>query len=190
MLRSEVNDDALFVNRFIELDANGTVWKNEVYEILIDEFSIKGWSVSELLASYELCFSGFCQQKKGVVEAVQIIKNMGMKLALVSNGKSPFQERNFNSLGISHLFDVVIISEAVGLRKPDRAIFELAVKRLAVEPNKSIFVGDNPQADIIGSNKVGMYSIYITGHYGDKCDLADIVCEDFKKLPNIIKNAS
>lgn len=188
MLRSEVRDVNRFTERFIELDANGRVWKDEVYEILVSEFFISGWSVRELLTSYELCFSGFCKPKKGVIEAIKTIHKMGKRLALVSNGKSPFQERNFNSLGISYLFDAAIVSEAVGLRKPDSAIFELACQRLEVEPRKAIFVGDNPVADISGSKKAGMYSIYIPGHYGDKCDEADITCEVFQALPDMVKN--
>lgn len=189
MLRSQVHDASLFINRFIQLDSNGTVWKDEVYKTLIKEFAIVGWSVEELTTSYELCFSGFCQPKKGVLKAVNILYEMDLKLALVSNGKSPFQERNFNSLGISHLFDVVIISEAVGLRKPDRKIFELAVKRLSVDPHESVFVGDNPLADIEGSKKAGMYTVYIPGYYGKKCDDADIVCGNFLSLPYIVNNA-
>ena len=160
MLQSDVADKSLFVNRFIELDAYGTVWKDKVYEILVNEFSITQWSVSELLTSYELCFSGFCKPKQGVVQAIEILKKQGYKIALVSNGKSPFQERNFRSLGISHLFDLVIVSGAVGLRKPDKAIFELTCLKLAVKSEESIFVGDNPHADIRGANTVGMNSIY------------------------------
>ena len=189
MLRSEVRDENLFTERFIELDANGKVWKDEVYKTLVSEFSISRWSVKELLTSYELCFSGFCKPKKGVVEAIKTIHEMGKRLALVSNGRSPFQERNFNSLGISYLFDAVIVSEAVGLRKPDPAIFELACQRLGIEPRKAIFVGDNPGADIKGSKSVGMYSIYIPSHYGDQCDEADATCEVFPALPNMVKAA-
>ena len=189
MLRSEVRDENLFTKRFIQLDANGTVWKDEVYQTLVSEFAISGWSVRELLTSYELCFSGFCKPKKGEIEAIKTIHKMGKRFALVSNGRSPFQERNFNSLGISHLFDAVIVSEAVGLRKPDPAIFKLACKRLGVEPRTAIFVGDNPLVDIRGAKKAGMYGIYIPSHYGDKCDEADVTCEVFQALPNMIENA-
>lgn len=190
MLQSDVIDKDLFTTRFIELDARGTVWKDEVYKTLIDEFSITEWSISELLTSYELCFSGFCKPKSNVIQAIKILKNMGKKLALVSNGKSPFQERNFRSLGISHLFDAVIVSEAVGLRKPEKAIFELACHKIAVKPQESIFVGDNPQADIKGSKDFGMYNVYVPSHYGKVCEDANIVCADFNNLPNIVQNAS
>ena len=189
MLKSDVTNKSLFINRFIELDAYGTVWKDKVYETLVKEFSITQWSISELLTSYELCFSGFCKPKQGVVQAIKTLKKQGKKIALVSNGKSPFQERNFRSLGISHFFDAVIVSESVGLRKPDKKIFELACQKLAVKSEESIFVGDNPQADVRGANKVGMYSIYIPGNYGVTCKEANAVCADFRNLPSIVTNA-
>ena len=187
MLRSQIEDPDLFVKRFVELDAGGSVWKDEVYRILLNEFEIKDWSSQELLTSYELCFCGFCQPKTGAVRAVEELSKLGLKLGLISNGRSPFQERNFDSLGISDLFDTVIVSEAVGLRKPDRAIFELALQKLAVEAKETIFVGDNPLADITGSQGAGMYSIYIPGHYGNNCQDADGVCKDLTRLPDIIR---
>lgn len=186
MLCSQISDRDSFLKRFIELDANGRVWKDRVYEISIDEFEISGWSIEELTTSYELCFSRFCQPKQGAIEAVKVLSQVGLKLGLISNGRS-LQERNFNSLGISSLFNTVIVSEAVRLRKPDRAIFELAVAELEVKFGESAFVGDNPVADIKGAKDVGMYSIYIPGNNGETCDAADLTCNDFWKLPDIIR---
>ena len=189
MLSSQLEDTELFTERFIELDANGKVWKDEVYKILIEEFAISGWSIAELTASYELCFSGFCQPKQGAIEAVEILHQEGFKLGLISNGKSPFQEHNFNSLGISSFFDTVIVSAAVGLRKPDRAIFELAASELRIELPEAVFVGDNPIADIQGAKQAGMYSVYIPRYDGDLCKDADAVCNNFRELPDIVRNA-
>lgn len=190
MLSSQIADREGFRQRFIELDNNGRVWKDEVYRTLIAEFAIAGWSVEELTTSYELCFSGFCQPKQGVVEAVRKLARQGFKLGLVSNGRSPFQERNFNSLGIANLFDSVIVSAAVGLRKPDKAIFELAARSLGVELSQTVFVGDNPIADIQGARDAGMYGIYLAQSSGDRCDSADAVCRNFAELPHLIDNAS
>lgn len=190
MLRSQVKDTEHFTHRFIELDAKGTVWKDEVYRVLIDEFAIAGWSVEELTTSYELCFSGFCQPKQGAVAAVKALHQAKLKLGLVSNGRSPFQERNFHSLGISDLFDTVAVSAAVGLRKPERAIFELTVQRLGVKLSETVFVGDNPIADIQGAKDAGLYSVYISSGEGDYCDRANAVCNHFNELPDIVANAN
>ena len=182
-------DQAVFVQRFIELDANGSVWKDEVYTALIKEFEIKGWNVSDLLKIYELCFCAFCQPKDGTIESIKELKGLGYKLGLVSNGKSPFQERNFSALGVSALFDAILISESIGVRKPEIEIFHLACSRLGVAPDKTVFVGDNPEADIAGANNAGMYSIYIPGNHGLTCDNARAVCSDFSNLVGLVQNA-
>lgn len=190
MLASELSNEQSFVQRFIELDSNGAQWKDKVYKQLIDEFSIKNWTASELLASYELCFCGFCKPRPGVVGAIKELVAMGLKCAIVSNGKSPFQERNFAALNVSHLFEVVIVSQAVGMRKPEKEIFELACKKLNVEPWEAVFVGDNPTADIKGANNAGIYSIFVPGPFGQVCDHADVVCSNYNDLPGIIKNCN
>lgn len=186
MLRNSITDVEQFCQRFIELDANGKVWKDKVYAQIIDEFNIDDWTVSELLQSYVLCFSGFCIPKAGVINVIETLHANGIKLGLVSNGKSPFQERNFNALGISHLFSTVVVSEAVGIRKPDSGIFELACRQLGVSAKESAFIGDNPSADIDGANKLGMFTVYIPSHYGQTYEHADYVCDDYAELPNII----
>ena len=188
MLKNDISDKKLFISRFIELDDNGYVWKDKVYESLIKEFSIKNWSVNDLLKSYELCFCSFSVPILGVIDAIKKAKNMGLKIGLISNGKSPFQERNFNSLGISHLFDVVVISEAVGLRKPDKEIFNYACEKLDVKPSESIFIGDSVKADICGSNNAGMFSIFIANQSKLRCEEANITLSKYSDLINIINN--
>ncbi len=70
------------------------------------------------------------------------------------------QENNFYALGLKDFFSTIIVSEAVGMRKPDRQIFEYACKELGCTPNECIFVGDNHKADIEGANNAGMKTIF------------------------------
>ena len=190
MLRDSISDknQTQFCERFIELDSNGLVWKDRVYTDLVREFSIEGWSVAELLASYELCFCGFCKLLPDALQALEQLHERGYKLGLVSNGKSPFQERNFNALGIAGLFGSVTVSDAVGLRKPDPQIFMLACTALDSTPDNSVFVGDNPVADIQGAVSAGLYTVYVPGHYGPECHAADKVCRNFKELVSIVES--
>lgn len=189
MLKTEVSDVELFIKRFLELDRNGHVWKDEVYKTLINEFSINGWSVNELLTSYELSFCAFSKPMEGAINAVTALKEMGQKIALVSNGKTPFQERNFNALGISHLFDVVLVSEAVGLRKPEKEIFRLACELLSVKEIDAVFVGDSVESDIYGANNAGLYSVFIPSIENQFCQQANIACSNYNELPSIVLNA-
>ena len=190
MLRNSVSNAQQFCERFVELDSNGAVWKDEVYLQLKQEFQINDWSVDELLESYQLCFCGFSRLKTHALEALHTLKETGYNLGLVSNGKSPFQERNFKALGVSHLFGSIVVSEAVGFRKPAPEIFHLACSALSTTPERTVFVGDNPSADIDGANSVGMYTVYIPGHYGKDCSIANAVCTDFRDLQGIVENAT
>ena len=188
MLRDSVEDANEFSRRFIELDSHGRVWKDVVYARLKDEFCIQNWSVEELLASYELCFCGFCKLMPNAKEALQSLHVLGYKLGLVSNGKSPFQERNFHALGIDHLFSTVIVSDAVGIRKPDPRIFSLACKKLLSSPKASIFVGDSPKADIDGANNSGLYTIYFSANA--ESTNADAVCTNYNQLVKLVSDAT
>ena len=94
MLRPYIDDQAAFIARFVELDANGTVGKDKVYSMLIDEFHLEGWSCAELLSVYESCFCGFSVPRPGALEALNALSTR-YKLGLISNGMTPFQERNF-----------------------------------------------------------------------------------------------
>ncbi len=51
-------------------------------------------------------------------------------------------------------------SEA-GIKKPDPAIFEMAIKQLNLSPNQCIYIGDHPVNDIEGAAKVGMETIWL-----------------------------
>lgn len=175
-----------FVTRFIELDANGSVWKDEVYKSLIEEFSIENIPVDDLLETYLGNFCKFCQAAPFAIDAIADIKQLGLKVGLVSNGKSPIQEMSFAALGIADFFDDVIVSDAVGYKKPDRKIFELACRRLKVKPENAVFIGDNPIADIQGASNAGMYTIYIPGVFGDSCRHADKICGNLKDLAGLI----
>ncbi len=161
MLRASVSDTDFFVERFIALDQAGRVWKDNVYASLIDEFNITDWTVEELLNSYLLTFCAFCKPRNGALNAIEEFSGNGFKVGLVSNGKTPFQERNFQALGFSELFDCVVVSDAVGTRKPEKSIFELACRMVNANVEQSIFIGDNPVADIEGAKNAGMTTIYV-----------------------------
>lgn len=71
-------------------------------------------------------------------------KEAGYRLALLSNsfGLDPFNP--YEHVGIWDLFDVHVISEAVGLAKPDPAIYQLTLDRLDLPGEACVFVDDHP----------------------------------------------
>lgn len=176
-----------FINRFIELDANGSVWKDRVYAQLIQEFEIKEYSVNELLQIYIQDFNKFSTSFLDVEETIKKLNRNGIKLGLISNGKTPFQEHNFRALGIHCYFQSVLVSEAVGLRKPDPAIFQLACEQLAVKVDEAIFIGDNYEVDIEGGRDAGLHAIYFKSDLNDG-SIDQTPISTFKQLLKYLEN--
>ncbi|PTT03096.1 noncanonical pyrimidine nucleotidase, YjjG family [Pedobacter sp. HMWF019] len=81
-------------------------------------------------------------------------------LHIISNG---FKESTLTKMEVSALnpyFKNVIISEDVGVNKPDKAIFEHALQRAEALKEESIMIGDSLEADITGAQNFGMKAIF------------------------------
>jgi FMN phosphatase YigB (HAD superfamily) len=73
--------------------------------------------------------------------------------------RKAMQRRKIECLGIGRWFEVILISGAEGVCKPDKEIFERAVHRLGVSPAVAVFEGDHPDSDVRGCQG--------SGHAGD-----------------------
>ena len=183
-------DSEKYTQRFIELDDNGHARKEEVHTALIKEFRIDQFTAAELTQTYNEVLGRFAVEKRHITESISALKSQGIKIGLVSNGQSPFQEEKLESLGLTESFDTILVSEAVGFRKPDIKIFELACKNLDVVPAECIFVGDNPVADIEGANNAGMFSVFVPTRRYPGCAIANHVCRDMRDLPSVVIEAA
>lgn len=150
----------VLVNRFLALDQHGYVWKDKVYQQLIEEFSLQDVGWATLLQDYLTYFPRHCVPFPNLLPTLTQIKAAGVKLGLISNGYGDFQFANLQALCIDHLFDEILISEWEELRKPDPAIFHRALKKLGVEADSALFVGDHPENDVRASHAVGMKAIW------------------------------
>ena len=95
-----------------------------------------------------------------MAEILNTIRGQGWKIGVISNGQTHIQLRSLLALNLDRILDLYLISDSVGLRKPDPQIFLLAAKKLSVVPANCIFVGDSPEADIAGAQKVGMKTVW------------------------------
>ena len=81
-------------------------------------------------------------------------------LHVISNGFKESTEMKINNNGLDIYFENVIISEVVGVNKPDRAIFDHALNLAGADVSESIMIGDSIEADIRGAQDYGMKAIY------------------------------
>ena len=102
------------------------------------------------------------------------LKGRGYKIGLLSNTEEGavryFQEQRYE------MFDVTVFSCREGTRKPERKIYEIALKRLGVFPQEAIFIDDNEEF-VKGAREVGMEAILYTGTQALKDALSSLLGE-------------
>jgi putative hydrolase of the HAD superfamily len=106
--------------------------------------------------------------RPGMLELLDGLARDGVKLGVVTNGGVHGQNRKIDRLGLRGRLASVIVSDAVGCKKPDARIFELACESLALPARDCWFVGDHPENDVLGAMRAGMTGVWIrdaeTGH--------------------------
>lgn len=97
--------------------------------------------------------------EEDMLEAVGTVRSAGLKTALLSNswGMGLYPKDRLDDL-----FDAVVISGEVGVRKPDAAIYRLTLERLGVEARACIFVDDHP-GHLVPAEAQGMTTVLHSG---------------------------
>ncbi|GGI86429.1 dUMP phosphatase [Shewanella hanedai] len=85
-----------------------------------------------------------------------------VKLGIITNGFTALQTVRLEKTGLLDAFEQVVISEEVGIAKPDVGIFEHALMRMNnPERSKVLMVGDNPHSDILGGLNAGVDTCWL-----------------------------
>lgn len=88
-------------------------------------------------------------------------------LHLISNGFKESTEYKVKNTQLTPYFENVIISEVIGVNKPDKAIFEYALSKANANVNTSLMIGDSLEADVRGALNFGMDAIYFNPHFAE-----------------------
>lgn len=178
-----------YVSRFIGLDNRGYVWKDKVYQQLVNEFDIVDITWEELLQDYIREFKNNCIPFPNLIRMLEELKSNHLLLGMITNGYGQFQMDNIMALGIEKYFDVILVSEWEGFKKPDPRIFNKALEKLNISAYESIFMGDHPENDVIGAKKVGLKGIWKKDFQWNNVE-ADYIVDDLMELPPIIEKLS
>jgi len=145
----------------IERDQDGYKDKNELFAELID---LLPWQarprLEELMSFYGAEYVGNAIPMNRAREVVLELKKR-YKTGLITNGKTAIQYGKIDRLGIRDDFDLILVSEEAGIKKPDPRIFELALERLRLQPEECVYVGDHPVNDMEGASQIGIGGIWM-----------------------------
>ena len=149
------------------------------YERLKKSFDAIGYSISDelidvLSEDYIIELASFNHLFPNTIAILDYLKKE-YRLHIITNGFQEVQRRKMESSGILHYFDQVVDSEMAGVKKPNPYIFQLALDKAGVTSEKSLMIGDNIEADILGALAVGFHTLHFNGHNGPKHEYCPII---------------
>ncbi|MFC5144633.1 HAD family hydrolase [Streptomyces aureoversilis] len=132
------------------------------FELVKGTFDVPG-TVDELHAQYRRRMPELVQPDFEVRTALETLRVAGWRLAVVTNGMADNQTAKLRRAGLYDLVDTVVISESIGVRKPDPRIFHHALAALGAEPSpRAVMVGDSLTADVGGAQAAGLSAVWIS----------------------------
>ena len=161
-----------------EFDINLTYDEaDSMFQIMVDEFTERSKPYPDMLA------------------LMDFLNEHGIKMGIVSNGDNEVIMNRLKKANIEDQFEFVIAPcEQYPLTKPDLKIFEESLNIIETKADRTIFVGDNPYADVAGANNAGMFSVLIDrwNHYPELegVEIPDLKISDFNELIEFIREKS
>jgi putative hydrolase of the HAD superfamily len=138
--------------------------RNHRFQIFLEILGLNtNWSKSieeAYLKSYPL-INTFVTGAEAVVERLA----RHFQVGIISNGSPDVQHHKLDNLGITDLLNCIILSEEVGIKKPDTAIFYTAANTLNKRPDECLYIGDSYQNDVMGARQAGMKTCWVNPEY-------------------------
>lgn len=111
-----------------------------------------------------------CAPLPGAASLLDSLKGK-VKLGIITNGFTALQQIRLERTGFRDYFDLLVISEEVGVAKPDPKIFDYALAQ-AGNPERSrvLMVGDTAESDILGGINAGLSTCWLNAHHRPQPD--------------------
>ena len=147
---------------------NGVISADYLQVTRFNEWSAKlNVSAKELNDAFLDAMAQICEPLPGAIELLNKLKPHA-RLGIITNGFARLQTVRLEHTGLKDMFELLVISELVGIAKPNKAIFEHTFELMG-NPNKSqiLMVGDTASSDILGGNNVGIDTCWLQ-HPGEQ----------------------
>ncbi|KAL2851555.1 HAD-like domain-containing protein [Aspergillus pseudoustus] len=118
--------------------------------------------IIQFRALYKPAYRSSRRGTPGAVETLIRLRELGYRLAIVTNGQIDDQNDKAQDIGVHHLVDRIVTSEEAGRPKPDPSIFQLALEGFGTLPDEAFIVGDSVESDIRGGLDAGLKTILYT----------------------------
>ena len=140
---------------------------------------------SDYLEVYEANWKVFDDVHNGL----KALKDRGVSMGVISNGNGKQQTMKLERMNLLQYFGQIIISESLGVSKPDKQIFEAAATSMGWKTSECIHVGDSIETDVRGAVEAGMRSIWLNRRGLESPDwkgLPIVQVENFSEIIRLI----
>ncbi len=127
----------------------------ERFRRLFAELGIDGMPLARVSSFYLEALACQPQLLPGALETIRVLAAK-YPLALITNGIAAVQNKRFAASPITPYFQSVVISESLGIAKPDPRIFAPALEKIGVAAADVLYVGDSVTSDMAGARNAGM----------------------------------
>lgn len=131
-------------------------------------FSVDDTLIHNLSVDYIEYLSSFSHLFEGTLELLQYLQPK-YQLHIITNGFEEAQLKKMNTSAITSYFKTITNADVAGVKKPNPIIFDHALKIANAQPQESIMIGDNYEADILGALNVGYDAIFFN-YRNDQAD--------------------
>jgi YjjG family noncanonical pyrimidine nucleotidase len=159
-------DDYQLLNKPLWVEyQNGAISAQQVQErrfnLWAQRVNCTPWELNNL---YMTVMSEVCTPIEGARTLLTSLKDK-VRLGIVTNGFTSLQQARLERTGFTDYFDVLVISEQLGVAKPDKAIFDHTLALMGhPERERVLMVGDNPDSDILGGINAGFHTCWFNQH--------------------------
>lgn len=132
-------------------------------ERFLETFQNFGLEDEKFSRQFEIEYIDLCPHKTALIpDCIEVLDYLKGKyeMHIITNGFSEVQDIKLSKSGLKPYFNKIISSEVVGVNKPSPEIFSESLKWTGAEKSKSIMIGDNLAADIVGAKNFGMDQVF------------------------------
>lgn len=141
---------------------------NQAYEKFDISYNMRYKLISGAVMAYHKEKIDSIKLYDDVIPTLNKLKEIKIKTAIITDGIPIKQWEKILRLNIDSLIELVIISDQIGVRKPNPWLFEYCLNKFKVIGKETIYIGDRIDKDIIPANQNNITSVYI--HRGGKYD--------------------
>lgn len=156
----------------------------DAYDLAVGKILDEPVDAADWRATFDEALAANVRPNPDAVEAIERLADVDVHQGVISDVDDEEGRWLLEHFGVREHFDAVTTSEEVGRTKPDPVMFETALEKADVDPERSVMIGDRHEHDVRGSSDLGMTAV---GYGLDSGEEADYLVDDLRELPGLLE---